>query len=97
MKTTAGNDTAYLGLRGGNNLDLVVAVGPIGIMRFLVVVNDVLDLLEHLGAHGGDILNVVGHADLDHRVGRDGVDDLAQAVYGCENCRGGNRGDERGL
>ena len=97
METTAGNDTAYLGLRGGNNLDLVVAVGLIGIMRFLVVVNDVLDLLEHLGAHGGNILNVIGHTDLDHRVGRDGVDNLSQAIHGGENCRSRDRGDKRGL
>ena len=97
METTAGNDTAYLGLRGGNNLDLVVAVGLIGIMRFLVVVDDVLDFLEHLGAHGGNILNVIGHTDLDHRVGRDGVDNLSQAIHGGENCRSCDRGDKRGL
>ena len=62
-----------------------------------MVVDNVLDFLEHLGAHGGHILNVVSHTDLDHRVGRDGIDDLAQAIHGGENGRGGNRGDERGL
>ena len=97
MGTTAGNDTAYLGLRGGNNLDLVVAVGLIGIMRFLMVVDDVLDLLEHLGADRGHILDVIRHADLDHRVGRDGVDDLTQAIHGCEDGRSRDRGDKRGL
>ena len=93
MDTAASDDAAHLGLRGGNNLDLMVAMR----LRLLVVVDDVLDLLEHLGAHGGNILDVIRHADLDHRVGRDGVDDLAQAIHGCEDGRSRDRGDERGL
>ena len=93
VDTAAGNDTAHLGLRGGNNLNLMVAMR----LGLLVVVDDVLDLLEHLGAHSGNILNVVGHTDLDHRIGRDRVDNLAQAIHGSENGRSRNRGDERGL
>ena len=93
VDTAASDDAAHLGLCGGNNLDLMVAMR----LRLLVVVDDVLDFLERLGAHGGHILDVIRHADLDHRVGRDGVDDLAQAIHGGENCRGGNRGDKRGL
>ena len=93
MDTAASDDAAHLGLRGGNNLDLMVAMR----LGLLVVVDNVLDFFEHLGAHGGHILNVVGHADLDHRVGRDGIDDLAQAVHGGENSRGRNRGDKRSL
>ena len=93
VDTAASDDAAHLGLRGGNNLDLMVAMR----LGLLVVVDNVLDFFEHLGAHGGHILNVVGHADLDHRVGRDGIDDLAQAVHGGENSRGRNRGDKRSL
>ena len=93
MDTAAGNDAAHLGLRGGNNLNLMVAMR----LGLLVAVDDVLNLLEHLGAHSGNILNVVGHTDLNHRVGRDGVDNLAQAIHGGENGRSRNRGDERGL
>ena len=93
VDTAAGNDAAHLGLRGGNNLNLMVAMR----LGLLVVVDDVLNLLEHLGAHSGNILNVVGHTDLNHRVGRDGVDNLAQAIHGGENGRSRNRGDERGL
>ena len=93
VDTASGNDAAHLGLRGGNYFDLMVAMR----LGLLVVVDDVLNLLEHLGAHSGNILNIVGHTDLDHRVGRDGVDDLAQAIHGSENGRSRNCGDERGL
>ena len=93
VDTAASDDAAHLGLCGGNNLDRMVAMR----LRLLVVIDDVLDLLEHLGAHGGNILNVIGHTDLDHRVGRDGVDNLAQAVHGGEDRRSRDRGDKRGL
>ena len=93
VNTAAGNDAAHLGLRGGNNLNLMVTMG----LGLLVVVDDVLNLLEHLGAHSGNILDVAGHANLNHRVGRDGVDNLAQAIHGSENGRSRNRSDERGL
>ena len=93
MDTASGNDAAHLGLRGGNNFDLMVAMR----LGLLVVVDDVLNLLEHLRAHSGNILDVVGHTDLDHRIGRDGVDNLAQPIHGSEDGRSRNRGDERGL
>ena len=93
MDTASGNDAAHLGLRGGNYFDLMVAMR----LGLLVVVDDVLNLLEHLRADGGNILNVVGHTDLDHRIGRDGVDDLAQPIHGSEDGRSRNRGDERSL
>ena len=93
VDTASGNDAANLGLRGGNNFDLVVAMR----LGLLVVVDDVFNLLEHLGAHSGNILDVVGHTDLDYRIGRDGVDDLAQPIHGSEDGRSRNRGDERGL
>ena len=93
VDTASGNDAAHLGLRGGNYFDLMVAMR----LGLLVIVDDVLNLLEHLRADGGNILDIVGHTDLDYRIGRDGIDDLAQAIHGSENGRSRNRGDERGL
>ena len=93
VDTASGNDAARLGLRGGNYFNLMVAMR----LGLLVVVDDVLNLLEHLGAHSGNILDVVGHTDLNHCIGRNGVDDLAQAIHGSENGRSRNRGDERSL
>ena len=97
VEAAARHDAAHLGLRGGDDLDPMVAVRLIGIMRLLMVVDDLLDLGEDLLSDGSHLLDAVSGTDLHYGLRRDGVDDFAQPVCRGQNSRGGNRGDQRGL
>ena len=82
VDAAAAHDAALRGMGGGQDLDRMVAVGLVRVIVVLMMVEDVLDLLEDVLADLGQLLDGLGAGDVDHGLRDDGVDDLAQAVYG---------------
>ena len=82
VDAAATHGAALRRMGGGHDLDRMVAVGLVRVVVVPVLVEDLLDLGQGVLADLGQLLDGLGAGDVDHGLRDDGVNQLAQAVYG---------------